>query len=132
MKWTCKRVEGRLPRLVDGTLGGWRRRLLQRHLARCQTCASELERQQAVAEGLRELREVAPRSEPEPPDELLDVILERVHDPGIRQRVAGPARGAVSGARPELSVTAVLFLVLAVYLVWRATRGLADRFDSSD
>ncbi len=132
MKRNCARVQARLPRLVDGTLTGWRRRLLHRHLARCETCTSELENQQTVTEGLRELGEVAHRSEPDPPDELLAVILERVHHPGIRERVATPARGAVSGARPELSVTAVLLSVLMVYLAWRAARNLVDRFDGSD
>lgn len=132
MKSACKRVQARLPRWVDGTLPGWRRRLLQRHLARCESCAGELESQQTVAEGLRELAHVAAGSEPDPPDELLAVILERVHHPGIRERIASPARGAVSGARPELSVTAVLVSVLVVYLVWRASRGLVDRFDGSN
>lgn len=132
MTRACERVQARLPRLVDGTLPGWRRRLLQRHVARCEVCADELARQQRVAEGLRELGEVVPRSQPDPPDELLDVILDQVHDPGIRQRVAGPARGAVSGARPELSVMALLLSLLLSYVVWRATRRLVDRFDGSD
>lgn len=132
MKWACKRVQARLPQLVDGTLPGWRRRLLKRHLTRCESCTAELERQQTVAEGLRELGDIAHGSEPDPPDELLAVILERVHHPGIRERIASPARGAVSGARPELSVTAVLVSVLVVYLVWRASRGLVDRCDDSD
>ncbi len=131
MKRSCERVQARLPRLVEGTLPGWRRRLLQRHVTRCENCTAELENQQTVAEGLRKLGD-APPGEPDPPDELLAVILERVHHPGIRERIARPARGAVSGARPELSVTAVLVSVLVVYLVWRTARGLVDRFDGSD
>lgn len=130
MRWTHGRVRARLPRLVDGTLPGWRQRLMRRHLARCEDCAAELDRQQAVAEGLRTLGENIPRHDP--PDELLDAILERVHDPGIRERMAGPARGAVSGARPELSVAAALLSLLVVYLVWRAARRLADRLDGTD
>lgn len=129
MRWTCEKVRAGLPRLVDGTLPGWRRRLFERHLARCGDCRSELERQRTVAEGLRELGDVATRREPDPPDELLDEILERVHDPGLRARVAGPARGAVSGARPELSIAAVLLTAAVIYLVWRVARGLVDGFD---
>ncbi|MGH3442459.1 MAG: anti-sigma factor family protein [Nitriliruptorales bacterium] len=132
MKSTCERVRARLPRLVDGTLPGWRRGLLERHLARCEECASELERQRAVAEGLRGLAEVPPGPEAEPPDELLDAILERVHEPGARERAAGPARGAVSGARPELSVAAVVLAALVVYLAWRAARAILHRSNGSD
>ncbi|HEX2026595.1 MAG TPA: zf-HC2 domain-containing protein [Nitriliruptorales bacterium] len=120
-----------LPHLVDGTLPGWRRRLLQRHLARCAACTDELRRQRTVAEGLRELGEGPPIPQPDPPDEVLDVILDRVRDPGLRERVAAPARGAVSGARPELSVSALLLSLLVTYLVWRAARRLVDRFDGS-
>lgn len=125
MKRSCERVQERLP--LYSTLPGWRRRLVMRHVNRCVDCAAELERQQTVAEGLRGLGEVAPPPETEPPEELLDEILERVHDPGVRARVAGPARGAVSGARPELSVAAVLVAVLLAYLAWRGARHVATR-----
>lgn len=131
MRWTHERVQARLPRLVDGTLPGWRHRLLRWHLDRCAECAAELDRQRAVAEGLRELGAIEETAQPDPPDELLDAILERVHDPGLRERVARPARGAVSGARPELSVAAVLLSLLVIYLVWRVARVLADRLDEA-
>lgn len=131
MRWTHERVQARLPRLVDGTLPGWRRRPLRWHLDRCEECAAELERQRAVAEGLRELGAVEEDSQPEPPGELLDEILQRVNDPGLRERVARPARGAVSGARPELSVAAVLLSLLVIYLAWRAARLLTDRLEKS-
>ncbi len=124
-------MQARLPRLVDGTLPGWRRRLLRWHLDHCEECADELDRQRAVAEGLRELGAVEEATQPDPPDELLDAILERVHDPGLRERAARPARGAVSGARPELSVAAVLLSLLVLYLVWRAARLLVDRLDET-
>jgi anti-sigma factor RsiW len=124
VKRTCELVQARLPHVADGTLTGWRRRLLLRHIADCDACASEFERQQTVSEGLHELGEAAHGSEPDPPEELLDEILDRVHNPGLRERVAGPARGAVSGARPELSVTAVLLAMLVVYATWRAARRL--------
>lgn len=129
MKRTCGRVEGQLPRLATGTLPAWRSRVVRRHLARCEACAAELVRQQVVADGLRELAAAPPATEPEPPEELLDTILERIHEPGIRERVAGPARGAVSGARPGLSVTAVLLTAVVVYLAWRVARGLIDRLE---
>lgn len=129
MRWTCERVRARLPRLVDGTLPGWRRRLVERHVARCEGCAAELERQRAVGEGLRHLGEVSAGTRPDPPEELLTAILERVNDPSIRERVARPARGAVSGARPELSVAAVLVSLLLVYLVWRAASRLVRRLE---
>lgn len=130
MKTSCERVRPRLPHLVDGTLPGWRRRLVQRHVDRCEDCAAELERQQEVSEALRELGHMTAEPEPDPPDELLEAILARVHDPGIRERVAAPARGAVSGARPGLSVTAVLLSALVVYLAWRVARALVDRLDT--
>lgn len=129
MRWTHERVRRRLPQVVDGTLPAWRRRQLARHLARCEPCAAELERQRAVAEGLRELADTDAALPHEPPEELLDSILEQVHDPGLRQRAAGPARGAVSGARPELSIAAVLLSALIVYLVWRAARAVVDRIE---
>lgn len=129
MSWTHERVQARLPHLVDGTLPGRRRWLLERHLDRCEDCAAELERQRTVAEGLRELGEVDRGAAPDPPEELLDEILGRVNDPGIRERVARPARGAVSGARPELSVAAVLLSLLVLYLVWRAAREIVERFE---
>lgn len=131
MRWTHERVRARLPGVVDGTLPAWRRRLLERHLVRCEPCAAELDRQRAVAEGLRELADTDAGPQPDPPAELLESILERVHDPGLRQRAAGPARGAVSGARPELSVAAVVLSALIVYLVWRAARAVVDRLDGS-
>ncbi len=133
MKRTCERVQGRLPRVVDGTLPGWQRRLVLRHVARCEDCSAELERQRTVAAGLRELSDAASGPDPDPPDELLDEILEQVHDPGVRERVAGPARGAVSGARPELSLTTLFLAALVAYLAWRVVRrlvnGSASRFD---
>jgi anti-sigma factor RsiW len=130
MKRTCARVQRRLPRLVEGELPAWRRRLVLRHVARCDACAAELGRQQSLADGLRELGDAPDAAgEEEPPEELLDAILERVHDTGIRARVAVPARGAVSGARPELSTAAVLMTLLVVYLVWRVVRGIVGSDD---
>lgn len=113
-----------MPQLVDDTIPAWRRKLLERHISRCEECTDELERQRTVAVGLREFGETASQTEPDPPEDLLDEILERVNEPHIRERVAGPARGAVSGARPELSIAALLVAAAVLYLTWRAARRL--------
>lgn len=128
-----ERVQQRLAALVDGELSWWRRRLVERHLRRCATCAEEADRERRVAEGLEEVGDVAqrPLDDVEAPPELLEQLLEDARDPGLRQRVAVPARGAVSGARPGLSVTLgvlVLGLVaLAVWVGWRLGRDQTER-----
>ncbi len=43
-------------------------------------------------------------SPPEPPAGLLDNLLARAHGGSLREKAAVPARGAVSGARPAMSV----------------------------
>jgi len=66
--------------------------------------------------------------EPAPPPGLLEALLAQAEDPGLRARAAVPARGAVSGARPGLSV--VLLLVAAAasstagYALWRSARAI--------
>lgn len=128
MSRICAEVEAHLPALVDGSLPGWRRRLVEVHLRRCAGCRAELERQRAVAAELQVLREATDAVEEPPPDDLLDRLLDQAHDPGLRARAAGPARGAVSGARPALSVT-LLVVGAAVgtgigYAGWRLARAL--------
>lgn len=118
----CERVRARIPELVDDTLPAWRRRLLVRHITRCEGCTAELERQRTVAAGLRELHTSPHGPETDPPEELLDEILGRLHEPRLRERVAAPARGAVSGARPELSLVTLVLAALIVYLAWRGAR----------
>lgn len=122
MRGTCGRVRDRLPQLVDGTLPGWRAKLVTRHVGRCDDCAVELERQREVARGLEELGRAAVVPDVAPPDDLLESILERAQDPGLRARVAVPVRGAVSGARPGLSVAGLLLVAAVVYLSWRLAR----------
>ena len=123
----------RLPALVEGDLSWWRRRLVERHLRRCAACAEEAARERQVAAGLEEVGEAVeqPLVDVDAPPELLERLLEDAREPGLRQRVAVPARGAVSGARPGLSVTlaaVVLGLVaLAVWLGWRLGRGRGVR-----
>lgn len=123
----CREVQAQLPALLSETLPRWRRRLVDRHLERCVRCAAELERQRAVAAGLDELGAVvAEESGGQPPAELLTTLLEQAERPGVRARAAVPARGAVSGARPWLSVTLLLAAAIvgsaAGFAVWRAAR----------
>ncbi len=133
MKGRCDRVQEQLPRLVDGTLPSWRRRLVERHVARCDECSAELERQRVVAAGLGELRahEDSVADDIAPPEGLLESLLEQAHEPGLRARAAVPVRGAISGARPGLSVAMALTLLalmtLAGWAGWRLGTALAER-----
>jgi anti-sigma factor RsiW len=96
----CDEVQGQLPSYVDGSLPRLRRRLVALHLRRCGDCQRALAAERDVAAGLREL---AAPVEP-PPEGLLDELLASAARPGIKGRAAVPARGAVSGARPALSI----------------------------
>ena len=123
----CRRVQAWLPALVDGSLATWKQRLADRHVARCERCAAELERQEELAAGLQELGSRGRVQEQhDPPDELLESILERAYDPGVRGRLAVPARGAVSGARPGYSLAAVMLLLGVAYLTYRMARALLE------
>jgi anti-sigma factor ChrR (cupin superfamily) len=127
----CREVQSQLPAYAAGTLGRLRRRLVAAHLRRCTDCAAELERQQAVAAGLEELGEYATVADDDPPEGLLDSLLAHAEHPGMRGRAAVPVRGAVSGARPGLSV--VLLLIGAAagttagYVTWRVSRAVLSR-----
>jgi hypothetical protein len=57
-------------------------------------------RQEQLAGALTALRD----THVEPPVGLLDDLLAQANRRGVRERAAVPARGALSGARPELSV----------------------------
>lgn len=119
-----ERVRAALPLLVRDDLGRVRRRLVQRHLASCEDCAAVRDDEAAVLAGLGALaaaeRVATPAS---PPDDLLDDLLARAREPDARARVAAPARGAISGARPGLSVAlAVVVLGLAGLAVWAGWR----------
>jgi len=119
MSRICREVQAQLPGLVDGAAPWWRRRLVALHLRRCENCRAELGRQRAVAAGLGKLGVVAAAESEPPPDGLLEALLEQAERPGVRGRAAVPARGAVSGARPGLSV---------VLLVVGAAAGTAAGF----
>lgn len=129
----CERVRRRLPAYVHGDLRWWRRRLVARHLRRCEDCAAEEDRQQQVAAGLADLGAATEESldDVAPPEDLLATLLDQAREPGLRQRVAVPARGAISGARPGLSLalvaTVLAVATLAGWAGWRLGRGWRDR-----
>jgi anti-sigma factor RsiW len=129
----CREVQAQLPGLVDGTLSWWRRRLVALHLRRCDDCRTELERQRGLATDLSALgAATAAAAEAEtPPEGLLDTLLGQAERPGVRGRAAVPARGAVSGARPALSVALLVAGAAAGtaagYAGWRAARSLRGR-----
>ena len=132
MSRICQEVQAQLPGVVDGTLPRWRGRLVALHLRRCTDCRAELERQRAVAAGLSRLGEAAADEAGAPPEGLLDLLLEQAERPGARGRAAVPARGAVSGARPALSVALLVVGAAAGtaagYASWRGARALGRRF----
>jgi anti-sigma factor RsiW len=128
----CREVRVHLPRLVDGSLPAFHEHMVRRHLRRCDECAVEFARQEAVADSLRQIGASVSQTAPEPPEDLLDTIIARAQSPGLRERAAVPARGAVSGERPVLSIT---FLIAAAMvgtglgmLLWRAGRTLSSWF----
>ena len=96
----CRETQAQLPFLVSGELTGWGARVVRAHLKRCEDCRSELARQEQLTTAFASLRE----SPPEPPAGLLDNLLARAHGGSLREKAAVPARGAVSGARPAMSV----------------------------
>jgi anti-sigma factor RsiW len=97
----CREAQSQLPALVAGEVSGWSMHVVQAHLRRCAHCSAELERQRAVAAGLAALRHSAPL----PPSGLLEELLAQAGSPGARERAAVPVRGAISGARPGLSIS---------------------------
>lgn len=118
----CRETRAQLPFLVNGELTGWGARVVRGHLRRCDDCRAELARQEHLGGALAALRD----SPPEPPPGLLDDLLARAQGRTLRERAAVPARGAVSGARPALSVA---FLTVGAaastgvgYAVYRGAR----------
>ena len=124
----CREVQTNLPALADDTLPRWRRRLVNLHLRRCEPCQEEWERQRVVAAGLDDLGASAVAVGNAPPEGLLDALLEQAERPGVRGRAAVPARGAVSGARPGLSVALLVVAAAAGtaagYAGWRGARAV--------
>ena len=127
-------VQAQLPAFVEGSLSRWRRRAVRSHLKRCEICGAELERQNAVTSGLDSLEAAVTGAAEAPPEGLLASLLEQAESPGVRARAAVPVRGAVSGARPGLSVVLLLAAAAAGtaagYGTWRvitAVRNLLRR-----
>jgi predicted anti-sigma-YlaC factor YlaD len=92
----CQEVQSQLPAYVDRSLPRLRRKLVALHLRRCGSCQAEFSLQRDLHAGLASL---AGRGGA-PPDGLLEQLLAQSSSP----RGAAPLRGAVSGARPVLSV----------------------------
>ena len=123
----CTEVQRQLPAYVDRSLPRVRRRLVGLHLRRCQDCQRAFSAERDVATGLQVF--AAP---PEPPPAgLLDSLLSQAADPGLKGRAAVPVRGAVSGARPVLSVALLVAGAAAGtgvgYAGWRGVRRLRRR-----
>jgi hypothetical protein len=92
----CQEVLAQLPAYVDRSLPRFRRKLLALHLRRCASCQAEFSAQRELHAGLSALA----ASGETPPDGLLESLLAQSSSP----RGAAPLRGAVSGAKPALSV----------------------------
>lgn len=124
----CGEARSQFPALAAGELGGWPARVVRAHLRHCESCSAEWQRQREVSAQLRALHEQPTEA---PPEGLLDDLLAIGRRRGVRERVAVPTRGAVSGARPALSVT---FLTVGAaastgvgWAVWQGVRRLRGR-----
>jgi hypothetical protein len=120
----CREARSQLPAIASGELSGWPLHVVRAHLRRCAACSAELVRQEQLASALTALRD-APV---EPPIGLLEDLLARVDRRGVRERAAVPARGAISGARPGLSVAFLTVGAVAStgigYGIWRGAKAL--------
>lgn len=123
----CREAQAQLPFLVSGELTGWGARVVRAHVKRCTECTAELAQQEQLSSALASLRD----SPPEPPAGLLDDLLRRARGGSLRERAAVPARGAVSGARPAMSVA---FLTVGAaastgigYAAWKGARWALSR-----
>lgn len=121
----CREARSQFPALAAGELTGWPARVVRAHLRHCADCAAEWDRQREVSARLRALRDQP--GEP-PPEGLLDDLLAIGRRRGVRERIAVPTRGAVSGKRPALSVA---FLTVGAaastgvgWAVWKGIRRL--------
>lgn len=123
----CREVQAQLPGYVDRSLPRVRRRLVGLHLRRCPHCQRAFSAERDLAAGLRVL--AAPAEAP--PEGLLEDLLASAARPGVKGRAAVPARGAVSGARPALSVALLVAGAAAGtgvgYASWRGVRRLRGR-----
>jgi predicted anti-sigma-YlaC factor YlaD len=123
----CRETRSQLPALAAGELTGWPLHVVRAHLKRCASCRAELERQEQLAGALSSMKDAPPA----PPPGLLDDLLARADQRSVRERAAIPARGAISGARPGLSIA---FLTVGAaastgigYGLWRGARAVRNR-----
>ena len=120
----CQEVRAQLPDYVDRSLPRLRRRLVALHLRRCSGCQAEFSAQRELTAGLASL---AAAGEP-PPEGLLETLLQQSSSP----RGAAPLRGAVSGARPALSVALLVVGAASAagagYASWLSAKHLRKRF----
>lgn len=120
----CTEVRARLPAYVARTLDPGRRRLIALHVRRCAACQAEFSIQREVHDGLASLT----ASADPPPDGLLESLLENASSP----RGAAPLRGAVSGARPMLSMALLIAGAAAGagagYASWLSAKNIRHRF----
>jgi anti-sigma factor RsiW len=118
----CRETRSQLPAAASGELSGWPLHVVRAHLRHCDDCSAELARQRELTSALSSLRD-APV---EPPAGLLDDLLARADQRGVRERAAVPARGALSGARPGLSVAFLTVGAVAStglgYGIWRVLK----------
>jgi anti-sigma factor RsiW len=119
----CQEVQAQLPAYVDRTLPRLRRKLVALHLRRCAHCQAEFSTQRELHAGLASLAGQGA----EPPDGLLEQLLSQSSSP----RGAAPLRGAVSGARPALSVALLLAGAASAagagYASWLSAKHLRTR-----
>jgi predicted anti-sigma-YlaC factor YlaD len=123
----CRETRSQLPALAAGELSGWPLHVVRAHLKRCAHCAAEQVRQEHLTSALSTLK----GQPPAPPPGLLDDLLARADQRNVRERAAVPARGALSGARPGLSVA---FLTVGAaastgvgYGLYRGVRAIRGR-----
>lgn len=120
----CQEVRAQLPDYVDRSLPRLRRRLVALHLRRCAGCQAEFSAQRGLRAGLASLAAGGDR----PPDGLLETLLQQSASP----RGAAPLRGAVSGARPALSVALLLAGAASAagagYASWLSAKHVRRRF----
>ena len=119
-RWLCRETQSQLPAMLAGELHGLGERAVRKHVERCSECADAMARQASVHAGLQALR----GSTVAPPEGLLDDLLAVTAKKGLRGKAAVPARGAVSGARPGMSVAFVAAgLVASTGIGWAAVKG---------
>ena len=119
----CQEVQAQLPAYVDRSLPRLRRKLVALHLRRCAVCQAAFSAQRDLHAGLASLASAGET----PPDGLLEALLAQSSSP----RGATPLRGAVSGAKPVLSVALLVAGAASAagagYASWLSAKHLRQR-----